>query len=132
MSYGFKAMLLSFCLLGILGFSNVVDAQEPVDVNTFTMWLNQTRAQYGLSPVVVDNNMSVWAAVNNQHQFAKGMGHFVIAPARRQNAACMTNNMRHVYDMWRASPPHNAALLDPTITAVGLATVGGYWTFNAR
>jgi uncharacterized protein YkwD len=33
--------------------------------------------------------------------------------------------------MWMASPAHRAALLDPTITWIGIAGAGAWWTFNA-
>jgi hypothetical protein len=32
---------------------------------------------------------------------------------------------------WLASPPHAAALLDPSIRVIGIAGMGAFWTFNA-
>jgi hypothetical protein len=94
----------------------------------FVSWLNATRASYGLGQVGLDANLSNWAAMNNGQQNAHGLGHFVMGPARRQNSA-----MGGVFPgaMWMASPAHAAALLDPTITWIGIAASGAYWTFNA-
>ncbi len=95
----------------------------------FVGWLNATRAAYGLSAVGYDPNLSNWAAMNNDQQAARGMGHFVMGPARRQNAAM--GAFANIGSMWMNSPAHRAALLDPTISAIGIAGLGAYWTFNA-
>jgi uncharacterized protein YkwD len=95
----------------------------------FTNWLNATRAQYGLPAVGYDPNLESWAAVNNSHQNARGLGHFVMGPARRQNSAM--GHYSAIGSMWMASPGHRAALLDPTISFIGIAGAGAYWTFNA-
>ena len=58
------------------------------------------------------------------------MGHYVMGAARRQNSA--TGHFAQIGAMWMASPPHRAALLDPTIRRVGIAGLGAYWTFNAN
>jgi uncharacterized protein YkwD len=96
----------------------------------FVGWLNATRAAYGLSAVGYDANLSNWAAMNNDQQAARGMGHFVMGPARRQNSAM--GAFANIGAMWMNSPAHRAALLDPTITAIGIAGLGAYWTFNAN
>ena len=57
------------------------------------------------------------------------MGHFVMGPARRQNSAM--GHYSSIGAMWMASPPHRAALLDPSIRWIGIAGMGSYWTFNA-
>ena len=95
----------------------------------FLNWLNSTRAQYGLPAVGLDPNLSNWANVNNGQQQARGMGHHVMGPARRQNSGmgdCSTVSL-----MWMASPAHRSALLDPSIRWIGIAGLGAYWTFNA-
>jgi uncharacterized protein YkwD len=104
-------------------------AAEAGDGYGFLGWLNSTRASYGLPPVSYDANLSNWAAMNNQQQAARGMGHFVMGPARRQNAAMGAYG--NIGQMWMNSPAHRAALLDPTIRAIGIAGLGAYWTFNA-
>lgn len=103
------------------------DAGDPYG---FTGWLNATRASYGLPAVGHDPNLSSWAAENNNHQAARGMGHFVMGPARRQNAAF--GSVADIGSMWMNSPAHRAALLDPTIRWIGIAGLGAYWTFNAN
>ena len=95
----------------------------------FVAWLNSTRAQYGLGAVGYDPNLTNWAAMNNNHQVSRGIGHYVMGPARRQNSAM--GNYASIGAMWMASPGHRAALLDPTISFVGIAGAGAYWTFNA-
>lgn len=104
-------------------------ATPATDPYGFTNWLNATRAQYGLAPVGYDPNLAGWAHVNNTHQNARGMGHHVMGPARRQNSAM--GSYGSVPGMWMSSPAHRAALLDPSIRWIGIAGLGAYWTFNA-
>jgi uncharacterized protein YkwD len=104
-------------------------AVESSDPYGFLSWLNSTRAAYGLPAVGHDPNLSSWAAENNNHQAARGMGHFVMGPARRQNSAF--GSFGSIGAMWMNSPAHRAALLDPTIRWMGIAGLGAYWTFNA-
>jgi uncharacterized protein YkwD len=92
-------------------------------------WLNATRAAHGLPGVGYDANLEGWAAANNNVQAAKGLGHHVMGPARRQNSAI--GSASTIGNMWMNSPAHRAALLDPTIRAIGVAGLGAYWTFNA-
>lgn len=104
--------------------------QQPAgDPYGFVNWLNGVRGQYGLGAVGVDPSLSNWAAANNGQQQALGMGHHVMGPARRQNSAM--GDFPSVTSMWMASPAHRAALLDPSISWIGIASMGAYWTFNA-
>jgi uncharacterized protein YkwD len=96
----------------------------------FTAWLNATRASYGLPAVGYDPNLTNWAAVNNSHQASRGMGHYVMGSARRQNSAM--GHYASIGAMWMNSPAHRAALLDPSIRSIGIAGFGAYWTFNAN
>ena len=112
----------------------VAPVAEPVYVPSgdpygFTAWLNGVRAQYGLGAVGVDPNLSNWAAMNNGQQNSLGMGHHIMGPARRQNSGMGASGT--VWQMWMASPAHQAALLDPSISMIGIAAGGAYWTFNA-
>jgi uncharacterized protein YkwD len=99
------------------------------DAYGFTAWLNGVRASYGLGAVGYDPNLESWAAMNNGQQAARGLGHHVMGPARRQNSAM--GAFPGIEAMWMASPAHRAALLDPTITWIGIAGAGAWWTFNA-
>lgn len=101
------------------------------DPAAFGAWLNSTRARYGLGPVAHDPNLSAWAHHNNIAQTTRGLGHWVMGPARRQNAA-MSHYFSVVPGLWMASPGHAAALLDPTITRYGISGFGQWWTFNAH
>lgn len=94
------------------------------DAYGFTSWLNATRASYGLPPVGYDANLSAWAAANS----SRGFAHTVMGPARRQNVG--SGGFAGVCAMWMADAPHRAALLDPSITHVGIALVGSVWTMN--
>ncbi len=109
--------------------ASVAAPAEAGDAYGFLGWLNATRASYGLGAVGYDANLTNWAAMNNDQQAARGMGHFVMGPARRQNSAM--GAFANIGAMWMNSPAHRAALLDPTITAIGIAGLGAYWTFNA-
>ncbi len=110
--------------------ANTTTLTVPVgDPYGFTAWLNSTRAAYGLSAVGYDPNLESWAAMNSAQQAASGIGHFVMGPARRQNSAM--GGFPGIESMWMASPAHRAALLDPTIRWIGIASYGAYWTFNA-
>ncbi len=109
--------------------TQTVAAVAAGDPYGFVNWLNATRAQYGLRPVGYDPNLTNWAAQNNAQQNSRGLGHFVMGPARRQNSAM--GNYASIGAMWMGSPAHRAALLDPTISFVGIAGAGAYWTFNA-
>jgi len=95
----------------------------------FVSWLNTTRSSFGLSAVGYDQNLTNWAAMNNTQQQARGIGHHVMGPARRQNAAI--GSAASIGAQWMASPAHRAALLDPNIRMIGIAGLGAYWTFNA-
>lgn len=96
----------------------------------FLGWINQVRAQYGLPGLVYDTNLEAWAHQNNAHQNARGIGHYVMGSARRQNSAM--GPYSSVPSMWMQSPAHRAAILDPTITRVAIAGSGSYWTMNAN
>jgi uncharacterized protein YkwD len=109
--------------------TTVAATMEAGDPYGFLGWLNATRAAYGLPAVAYDPNLSGWAAMNNDQQAARGMGHFVMGPARRQNSAM--GAFGNIGSMWMNSPAHRAALLDPTIRAIGIAGLGAFWTFNA-
>jgi uncharacterized protein YkwD len=99
------------------------------DAYGFLNWLNGVRAQNGLAPVSYDAGLEGWAAQNSAAQASRGLGHFVMGPARRQNSAM--GSAASIGWQWMNSPAHRAALLDPSIRAIGLAAVGSYWTFNA-
>ena len=95
----------------------------------FTNWLNATRAQHGLPPVGYDPNLASWAAANNAQQNARGMGHHIMGPSRRQN--CAMGHSGSIGSMWMNSPAHRANMLASDIRYIGIAGSGSYWTLNA-
>lgn len=107
----------------------VKPAPRPI-VPPFVSWLNGVRARAGLRPVGWDQNLANWASRNSAACQGRGLGHFVMGPARRQNAAM--GSPASIGGQWMNSPPHRAAMLDPSVTAIGLAGVGSYWTLNFR
>lgn len=133
-----KLILVTIVLVVVALFmSDLVHAQQqPVPRYTvsneqnFLNWLNSTRARYGLPAVGYDQNLANWAMQNNAQQSRRGIGHFVMGPARRQNAAM--GSASNIGSMWMASPAHRAALLDPNMRWIGLAGWGSWWTLNLR
>jgi uncharacterized protein YkwD len=103
---------------------------ETGDVSGFCQWLNSYRARHGLGAVSVDPGLNSWAYQNSLAQASRGLGHFIMGVARRQNSGM--GPYQAVVQQWTQSGAHNAALLDPTITTIGIAQAGNYWTFNAR
>lgn len=107
--------------------------------------VNQYRAAYGLSPVVVDPNLNQMATAGARAMAAAGaIGHGNM----RQRVAASGFSPRIVVEnvaggrtyrslptvmaIWRASPPHNANLLKPGLTRVGLGVAYSesrvYWS----
>lgn len=103
-----------------------IQPQPQADPYGFTAWLNGVRAQYGLGAVGYDPNLAAWAAANS----SRGYRHSVMGPARRQNVGM--GAFGAVCSMWLSSGAHRVALLDPSITQVGIAYVNGVWTFNGN
>ncbi len=100
------------------------------DVAGFLVWLNGVRAQHGRAAVGWDQDLANWAAQNNIQQNSRGIGHYVLGPARRQNSAM--GPFSAIGSMWMHSPGHRSALLDPSIRSIGLAGAGAFWTLNLR
>ena len=96
------------------------------DPGAFLGWINSVRASHGRGPVGWSAQLANDAAVNS----SRGFGHSWMGSARRQNAG--VGPLGSVQAMWLQSPAHADAILDPSITAVGLANVGGVWTFAAN
>lgn len=126
-----RTQLIVVALLALLLLAPAAKAQGPaVDPYGFGAWLNATRAGYGLQPVGYDPNLSAWAGQNNAHQASRGLGHYVMGPARSQNSGM--GAYAQMGAMWMASPAHRSALLDPTIRWYGIAGLGVWWTFNGN
>jgi uncharacterized protein YkwD len=96
------------------------------DPNGFVNWINNVRARYGLRALVWSADAAAHAAINS----ARGFGHSYLGGTRRQNVGM--GSLASVEAGWLSSPAHLAAIVDPTVTEVGLANVNGVWTMNAR
>lgn len=72
------------------------------------------------------------ACENNRQQLARGLGHFFMGSARRQNAAWGQSSAQQAVSNWITSPGHLSALLDPNIRFAAIAGNGPAWTFSAR
>ncbi len=101
------------------------------DLGGFLGLLNAHRGRYGLPPCGVDGGLCSEAVVNNSHQRARGLGHWWMGSARRQTAA-ISSSTSQVFQQWASSPAHNAAMLDPSIRWIGIASDGSFWTANFR
>lgn len=95
----------------------------------FLAWLNRERAGQGLLAVQYSPDLEKWAALNNTHQRSRGLGHYVLGPASRQNAA-MAATVMAAAPMWLNSPPHRSGLFDASIRWIGVAGDGTWATWN--
>ncbi len=93
-------------------------------------WLNGVRGRHGLRGCVYDAALAGDAAVNSQIQTRRGLGHFYMGHALRQDSGW--GSLPAVMNSWLGSPPHLAAIIDPRVTRYGLAGAGAYWTLNLR
>lgn len=96
------------------------------DAYGFTAWINGVRARYGLRALAWSADAAAHAAINS----ARGFGHSYMGGTRRQNVG--VGSLHVVETMWLSSPGHAAAILDPSVSEVGIANVNGVWTMNAR
>lgn len=91
----------------------------------FLNWINAVRAQYRLGAVGWSDALAYDASVNS----SRGFAHTYMGHARRQNVGWGAAGT--VWSMWLGHGPHASALLDPSITAIGIAYTNGIWTYNA-
>lgn len=110
------------CSPGMACVSPVASSGDPYG---FVAYLNGVRSRSGLGAVAWDDNLAWWATENSR----VGFGHFVRC-GRRQNAG-QGPDLWTVAAMWLGHGPHADAMLDPTITRVGLGCVGNCFTYNA-
>lgn len=96
------------------------------DAYGFTSWINGVRARYGLHALAWSADAAAHAAINS----ARGFGHSYLGGTRRQNVG--VGQLQTVEAMWLQSSAHLSAIVDPSVTEVGIAYVNGVWTMNAR
>lgn len=97
----------------------------------FCRWVNGVRARVGVAPVIHDGSLDADAQRNNTYQQGRGLGHFFMGRARRQNAG-MCPTLAVACQMWLVSPGHYSALVDPTVRFIGVASLGQWHTYSAR
>jgi hypothetical protein len=111
--------------------AGVVDANEAANL------ISQYRATKGLGPVTVDATLMKIAAVHSQKMAASntmshvlpGEGNFMrritaggFQPSMAaENVAAGQKSLAEVLDSWRKSPGHNANLLLPNVSKIGIA-----------
>ncbi len=112
---------------------------EPLDINLALADLNAYRATKGLTPVVLDEKLSLASKTHAQdlakhgvisHTGTDGSGHgervqrqgyaFSIAA---ENVATGQKDWERVFKGWQNSPGHNKNLLLPNVTDFGIALV---------
>lgn len=99
----------------------------------FVQWLCSYRAQHGLGPVGYSEDLE-WAALHNcrlQAQ-ARVSGHYAPNGGWWQVAFHGPTSLDQAIQGWVASAAHNAALLEPSVSMIGLAVEGVSWTCNLR
>lgn len=96
--------------------------------------LNALRAAYGLAPVRLDTNMSALALDWSKEMSQTGFRHSTLGYA--ENIAWNSSSQltpgdaaARLHELWVGSPPHLAAMLDPSHTRVGIGLhrSGGGW-----
>lgn len=117
------------CPSGQCPTSYSAPTSAPTTLESYLYQLNALRASRGLRAVVFDQQLYNDAFTNSVQQTARGLGHFYMGRARRQNSGMGT--LSSVFVMWQMSPAHMSALLDPNISRAAIAQNGAYWTFSA-
>ncbi len=93
--------------------------------------INAERTAHGLRALAHEPTLVAWASQNNEQQMFRGMGHWVLGTATRQNAAWGQQSIAQVVREWMYSPGHRAAILAWDVTHCGGSFDGLNWTWNA-
>lgn len=132
------AVLLSIMLLFPVTYAAASDATDLLAL------VNQHRAANGLGPVCSDPLLNQAAAAHSQdmlnNNYFDHTGQNGSMPWDRiqatgyqgsyfsENIAFGYASAAEVFDGWRTSPGHNANMLSPSATEMGIGRVGDYWT----
>jgi hypothetical protein len=106
--------------------------------------VNQHRAANGLGPVCLDAQLTEAARAHSQDmQTNNYFDHTALNGSKpwdriqatgyrgtyfSENIAFGYRSAAEVFEGWRTSPGHNANMLSPSATEMGIARVGDYWT----
>jgi uncharacterized protein YkwD len=148
-------LALSGCTTGggALFDSPLATQAGTVDVNEAANLISQYRATKGLGPVTVDPTLMKIAAIHSQKMAADntmshvlpGEGSFMQriaaggfqASMAAENVAAGQKSLAEVLESWRKSPGHNANLLLPNVSKIGIALsiapdsrYKTYWTLD--
>jgi uncharacterized protein YkwD len=128
--------LLAFLFSGeVLAQNNTGVAKTPVDKGAAAVLISELRRSQGLGPVTVDTELNHFAHAHARAMAAHNqMGHDVgtsFAERRRsirarivaENLGAAYQNVSEAIIGWRNSPSHNANMLDPAVTRIGIAAV---------
>ena len=118
-----------FGFIAVVLVVSTVRAQD--DPSGFVPLLNQARAQRGLAPVRHDPQAVAVAAINNQHQLARGLGHWHTGNMGQVAAVGMAD-ARAALDAWTGSPSHAALIYAPDLVSVGYHQMGGVATASTQ
>lgn len=142
------ALALPLAVSGCAGlFDTSTDTEalairDPGDAAAAARLISQYRAQHGLSPVVADGELARAAAVQagavakagslSHGNFAGRMAKLGIRGHAAENLSAGSPSVDGAVARWKASPGHNAYLLMPIATRVGIARAEGsrygqYW-----
>ncbi|MTI18331.1 CAP domain-containing protein [Rhodobacteraceae bacterium RKSG542] len=107
-------------------------ADAKVDQVDAAMMISSYRAQYGLGPVVADKGLQRQAKALSEQLAKAGDRPANAAKASAKTAKSGVYMVSHTsagyrrwaeaFSGWRHSPQHSAAMLDPKVTRIGLAT----------
>jgi uncharacterized protein YkwD len=127
--------------------AEALDSEE----STFLGIINQYRGNNGLGPLAIDNQLNGVArwmaddmANNNYFSHTDSLGRdpfsrmdqlgYTYNTWRGENLVAGTDTASYAFEMWVGSPGHNANMLSPNYTVIGIAraynpssTFGWYW-----
>lgn len=134
---GFLALIVFFAALALHQTARAGDDSDVL--RAVVAQVNAVRAAQGLAPVAADGQLTAAAAAHSSQQAAIGrLSHDGFA-ARMQalgprygfvaeNVAAGQPTPAAVVEAWMHSPAHRDNLLQPSVTAVGVARAGSFWT----
>lgn len=139
----FPAALMIAAVLGAAAPAAPAQGQTPAAgayAASLLQFINAYRTQHGLPPLEAAPELMSLARAHSRHMAARGdISHDGFGQRFEQSgsATCVENvgwnhpDARSQFLGWRASPAHDAALLNPRIRRCGVAVEDAYVTFLA-
>ena len=98
----------------------------------FLALLNADRQAMGLSPISADGTLDS-NALESAKAVVSNYSHDALASTRgganRANIAQGQTSVAQLYEAWKASPGHWAAMTDPGLQYISVARCGNYWVY---